>query len=135
MTRTVSLAVALGSVLGTLLRYGIDLGLTRMLPEFLPWGTLGVNVAGSLLIGWVASAHFPADHWLNRVVWRQLVVTGFCGGFTTFSLFSLQTVALLEQAQWLRAGLNVALTLGLMMGAVTAGYLVAQRGTKKRRRN
>lgn len=126
MNRLVTLAVALGSSIGTVLRYGIDLGLTRTFPDCLPWGTLAVNIAGSLLIGWLACAHFPPGHWMNRPAWRQFLVTGFCGGFTTFSLFSLQTVTLLEAGHWPSAMANMALTLGLMMAAVTAGYLLAQ---------
>ena len=133
MTRLVTLAVALGSMLGTLLRYSIDLGLTESLPAILPWSTLSVNIVGSLLIGWVASAHFPSGHWMNRVAWRQFLVTGFCGGFTTFSLFSLQTLTLLEGGEWIRAGSYMVLTLALMMGAVTAGTLITQWRNKKQR--
>ena len=132
MSRVVTLAVALGSTLGTLLRHGIDEGLVLLLPAWLPWGTLGVNLGGSLLIGWVAAAHFPDGHWMNRVAWRQFLVTGFCGGFTTFSLFSLQTFRLMDDGDWLRAGSNMALTLGLMMAGVTAGFLAAQRGNENR---
>ena len=131
MSRLVTLAVALGSMLGTLLRYAIDQGLTQVLQGLLPWGTLFVNLAGSLLIGWVATARFPAAHWMNRVAWRQFLVTGFCGGFTTFSLFSLQTLRLIEAGDWAIAAANTGLTLGLMMGAVTAGFLLAQARNRK----
>lgn len=90
------LAVGLGSAVGSLLRYGVSLATLAAFGSYFPWGTLLVNVAGSLLIGWLAAT---ASRFPHRALARHqpLMVAGFCGGFTTFSLFSLETLYLAQQ--------------------------------------
>lgn len=127
MSASVTAAVALGSGLGSLLRYTIGLWLGQPLLSQFPWATLTVNMLGSLLIGWITGVQLPAEHWFNSAVCRQFMVTGFCGGFTTFSVFSLETLALLEQGRWSLAGAHIAATLGLMMLAVIVGSALAGR--------
>lgn len=127
MTVPVTLAVALGGALGSLLRYTTEIWMSHHLPGHFPWGTLTANLLGSLLIGWIAGFRLPAGHWLNDMARRQFMVTGFCGGFTTFSLFSLETLKLLEQARWSLAAANTATTLVLMMLAVAAGFALARK--------
>ncbi|XKG54921.1 fluoride efflux transporter CrcB [Vreelandella aquamarina] len=90
------LAVGLGSALGSVLRYCVSLASTAMLGSHFPWGTLLVNVCGSCLIGWLAAKASRTPHgFLARQ--QPLLVAGFCGGFTTFSLFSLETLHLTQQ--------------------------------------
>lgn len=97
-----------------------------------PLGTLVVNVSGSLLLGFLLrySLETPAV----SPEWRALLATGFCGGYTTFSTFSYETVALLEEGDWRRAALYVALSiavslLGMVLGAAAAReVLVLRRG-------
>lgn len=128
MTAAVALWVALGSSLGSVLRYVTELWLSQNPAIHFPWGTLTVNLLGSLIIGWIVGLRLPAGHWFNNAAARQFMVTGFCGGFTTFSLFSLETLRLLEQNQWFLAVGHVLATLVLMMLAVAAGFELARHG-------
>ncbi len=93
----------------------------------LPWATLLVNVAGSFLIGLAAQASTRPGHVLADPLVRQLVMTGFCGGFTTFSLFSLETVRILQAGDLGRAAIYAALSLGLWLAGAWAGMALGRR--------
>ncbi len=106
------LAVAAGSALGGVLRYGLSVWLTgRVLP--FPWPILLINVAGSFLIGYWIKSPLPP-------VWRAFLVPGVCGGFTTFSTFSADTLAIWELSPS-RAAAYVAASVGLSLGATWLG--------------
>jgi CrcB protein len=115
---TVVLVLAGGAV-GAPLRYLTDLFVQSRHDSVLPWGTLSVNVAGSLVLGvlagWVTNAGGPS--WV-----LMLGGTGFCGALTTFSTFGFETVRLLEDGSWLEALTNAGLSLGVGMAAVLAGW-------------
>jgi CrcB protein len=87
-----------------------------------PYGTLIVNVAGSLLVGYVLT--WSADHAHDR--WRLLAATGFCGGFTTFSAFAFETMAYMHTAQYVALLMNVVLNNVLSFAALVAGIRVHQ---------
>lgn len=119
------LAVAAGGALGSVLRYLCSVGALALLGAGFPWGTLLVNLAGSLLIGFYARLTGPDGRLPAGPVAGQFVVAGFCGGFTTFSVFSLESILLLQAGA---AGLAGAYVLGsavLWLLAVTAGHLLA----------
>jgi CrcB protein len=118
-------AVAIGSALGGLARYGISGMVARAFGETFPWGTLVVNVLGSFLIGVVATLSGPDGRLLVSPVTRQFWLIGIFGGFTTFSAFSLQTLSLAQDGEWLRAGGNVALSVGLCLAFVWLGAALA----------
>jgi fluoride exporter len=121
----VVLAVALGSALGGVARYGLSGLVARSVGETFPWGTLVVNVLGSFLIGFVATLTGPDGRVLVSPVTRQFWMPGIFGGFTTFSAFSLQTLNLAQEGEWARAGAYVGLSLVLCLLAVWLGALVA----------
>lgn len=125
MKLPISAWVAMGSLLGSLSRYSLQLMIGIPDASQFPWATLAANTLGSLLIGWIAGLKLPTRHWLAELKRRQFVMTGFCGGFTTFSIFSLQTLQLMESGEWGLATANVVTTSILMMIAVTAGYGLA----------
>lgn len=122
------ISVALGGAAGSLLRYGTGVAVARILGGTFPWGTLLINVLGSLVIGWFAAATLPGAALAAYKDLRLLIMTGFCGGFTTFSSFSLQTVGLLQEGEVAGAALNVGLSVGLCLGATTLGWLIGERG-------
>lgn len=118
--------IALGGALGSAARYWIALWAVPV-SRHLPWGTIGINIAGSFLIGFfgtltLAGGRHPAPEWL-----RLFVMVGFCGGFTTFSSFSLQTLDLLRGGAWGRAMANAALSVLLCLASVAAGHAWAAR--------
>ncbi|ACI52389.1 CrcB protein [Gluconacetobacter diazotrophicus PA1 5] len=120
-----TLWIALAGAAGTLLRYWIGLATLRW-SQSLPWGTILINATGSFAIAFfgsltVAGARFPLSD-TQRVVF----MVGLCGGYTTFSSFSLQTLDLLRNGAPVRAFLNVGLSVVLCMATVSAGYLAAQ---------
>jgi len=112
--------VALGGALGSVVRYGVGLALERIVT--FPLGTLVANVLGSIIIG-ICAGIFDLDQ--KRPVALFLMV-GFCGGFTTFSTFSLNTLALLEQHAWLKAGGNMFLSVGLCLLGAWLGFMLGQ---------
>jgi CrcB protein len=117
----VFIAVALGSAIGGAARYGVSGLVARSFGETFPWGTLVVNVAGSLLIGLVATVTGPDGRLLVSPVARQFAMPGFFGGFTTFSSFSLQTLSLAQDGEWLWAAGNVVLSVVLCLVGVWLG--------------
>ncbi len=109
--------VALGGALGSVARVLVGLALTSRFP----WATLLVNVSGSLLIGWLITRIGPGDT-AAAVSLRNLLVAGFCGGFTTFSTFSWQTLDQMQKGQWAAAAMNVILSVVLSLVAVWLGF-------------
>ena len=101
------LAVALGGGLGSMARYFMSGLIANAFGETFPWGTLFVNVTGSFIIGFFGTLTGPDGRMLVGGTTRQLVMVGICGGFTTFSSFSLQTLNLMNDGEWLQAGGNV----------------------------
>jgi CrcB protein len=117
--------VALGSVLGGVARYLASLAI-----EFgtaFPWATLFVNVTGSFIIGFYATLSGPDGRLFVSAAQRQFVMTGFCGGFTTFSTFSLETFRLLQSGDRPDALMNIAGSVVAWLAAVWAGHLLARR--------
>jgi CrcB protein len=122
------LAVAIGAALGGVARYWCYGAASRLGAETFPWGTLFVNVTGSMVIGFFAVWTGPEGRMLVRPETRVLVMTGFCGGYTTFSTFSLETLRLLQDRQWYHASLNISLSVllclvGVWLGAAIGGGL------------
>jgi CrcB protein len=118
--------VAIGGALGSVTRFGIGGLVSDKFGGTFPWGTLVVNVTGSFIIGLIAALTVPEGRMnpQSRVFATQLLMTGVCGGYTTFSSFSLQTLNLLHNRQWLYAGGNILLSVVLCMIAVWLGYLL-----------
>lgn len=119
-----SVVVAIGGALGSLARYWIAELFAALGVVSFPWATLVANVSGSLLIGLLAALTGPDARLLVAPEVRAFWMVGFCGGYTTFSSFSLQTLTLAQAGDWPRAGLNVALSLLLCLAAVAAGYML-----------
>jgi len=118
--------VAIGGAVGSMARFGVGNFVSEKTGESFPWGTLVVNVSGSFVIG-VLGALTSSEGKMtsqSRVFATQLLITGVCGGYTTFSSFSLQTLKLLRENQWFYAGGNILLSVVLCMIAVWLGYLV-----------
>jgi CrcB protein len=127
-TATLYGCVAAGSVLGGVARYVISL-LLQMIPAF-PWATLFVNVTGSFIIGFYGTLSGPDGRLFASVRQRQFVMTGFCGGYTTFSTFSLETFKLLEAGMTKTALLNIAVSVATWLFAVWLGDRLATRLTR-----
>lgn len=125
MTWSTALVVALGSALGGVARVWGTILVGRLAGEALPWGTLTVNVLGSLLIGLVASLSAPEGRWLAHPLTKQFFLLGVFGGFTTFSAFSLQTLNLLRDGEVVKAAAYVGASAVLCVLAAWAGHLLA----------
>ena len=121
------LYVALGSALGGMARYGAGLAAARLWGTGFPWGTILINVVGSFIIGFFATLTLPGGPLPSAAGLRVFVMVGLCGGFTTFSSFSLQTLELARDDAWGPAFANIALSVLLCLAAVTAGHLLAAR--------
>ena len=114
--------IATGSAIGGVLRYALSGLIANAVGQIFPWGTLFVNVTGSLVIGFFATLTGPDGRLLIPGEWRQFVMVGICGGYTTFSSFSLQTMALAQDGEWLWAGANVLLSVVVCLLAVWLGH-------------
>ncbi|WP_346796870.1 fluoride efflux transporter CrcB [Halomonas sp. Bachu 37] len=120
------LGVALGSGLGTGARYLVSLISLSVFGPAFPWGTLAVNLVGSALIAWFATrASALQSSWIAR--WQPFLIAGFCGGFTTFSLFSLETLQLWQQSNGLTALVYAVGSPLLWLAAAWAGQRLARR--------
>ena len=119
------LAVMFGGALGTGMRMWLSTFLAVRYGETFPVGTLAVNVTGCFIIGAFAAMTGPGGMIMTSPVTRQFVTIGVLGGFTTFSSFGMQTFSLFSDGDWLRAGLNVVLSLVLCLLAVWLGHLAA----------
>ncbi len=117
--------IAIGSALGGVARFWASGFVARWIGETFPWGTLVVNVTGSFVIGFFATITGPDGRVFASSLTRQFVMIGICGGYTTFSSFSLQTLALMNDGEWLYAGGNIVLSVLLCLAAVWAGHVLA----------
>jgi CrcB protein len=117
--------IAVGSALGGVARYWCSGVAARLIGETFPWGTLLVNVVGSFVIGFFATLTGPDGRIFASSTTRQFVMLGICGGFTTFSSFSLQTLNLANDGEWLQAGDNILASVVLCLVSVWLGYLLA----------
>lgn len=122
---TPSLLIGLAGAAGTLLRYWVGLATLRW-GQMLPWGTILINVTGSFAIAFFGTLTAAGGRLPVSETGRLVFMVGLCGGYTTFSSFSLQTLDLLKNGAPGRAMLNIGLSVGLCMLSVTAGYLAAQ---------
>jgi CrcB protein len=117
--------IAIGSALGGSARYWLSGFVATRFGETFPWGTIIVNITGSFVIGFFATLTGPDGRLLVPPTTRQFVMVGLCGGYTTFSSFSLQTLTLAQDGQWLEAGGNIVLSVVLCLVAVWLGHIAA----------
>lgn len=116
--------IALGSALGGVARYALGGAIQRWSGPGFPAGTLVVNIAGSFLLGFLLRYALGAPSISPEL--RAFLTIGFCGGFTTFSTFSYESVTLLESGQWNRLALYVGLSLVLALGGAILGVVAAR---------
>ena len=114
--------IGLGSALGGMLRYGLAEWVMSLASKAFPLGTLLVNISGSFLIGAFAAVAQPSTGWWGSEHGRAFLMAGICGGYTTFSAFSLQTLQLVRDGHWPAAGWNVLLSVVLCLVAVWLGF-------------
>ena len=117
--------IAIGGALGSVARYWCSGVAAALLGETFPWGTLIVNVVGSLIIGFFATITGPDGRIFAGTEVRQFVMIGLCGGYTTFSSFSIQTLNLINDGEWLSAALNIGGSVFLCLLAVWLGHIAA----------
>lgn len=120
------LLVMLGGAFGTLARYAVSV-LALPVSRDLPWGTIAINVSGSFLIGFFGTLTLATGRYPLPEAVRLMVMVGFCGGYTTFSAFSLQTLDLLRAGATGRAAVNVGASVLLCVAAVAVGHALAAR--------
>jgi CrcB protein len=116
--------IALGAIVGASARYSLSLLVARRLSTAFPYGTLLINITGSLIVGFFLV--FSTERVLLDPRWRLLVVIGFCGSYTTFSSYAFESFALMEQGQWLLTGINIVASNALCLAAVFAGAALAR---------
>ncbi len=118
--------IAIGGALGSVARYWLNGVVSARFGETFPLGTLAVNVAGSFIIGVLGALTIPEGRMSSeaRTFATQFLMVGICGGFTTFSSFSLQTLNLVREREWLYAGGNVLSSVALCLVATWLGYML-----------
>jgi fluoride exporter len=125
------LLVAIGGALGSVARFWLAACVADLLgPQFpygpqMPWGTILINISGSFVIGFFATLTGPGGRFLVSFDTRAFVMVGICGGFTTFSAFSLQTLDLMRANHWGQAAANILISVIVCLLAVWAGHMLA----------
>ena len=117
--------VAVGGAIGSMARLWLGVKVTLLTGLAFPWGTILVNIIGSLVIGFVATLTGPNGRVAVPVNAQAFVMVGLCGGFTTFSAFSLQTLELARDGRLMHAGANIMLSVVLCLTAVALGHWLA----------
>ena len=117
--------IAIGSALGGMGRYFFSGVITTLTGGAFPYGTMFVNITGCLVIGFFATLTGPDSRLLVGTPARQFVMVGICGGYTTFSTFSLETLYLMRDGEWMAAALNAAASVLLCMLSVWLGFTAA----------
>ena len=116
--------IAFGGAFGAVLRYGASLGVYAVFGRGFPWGTLFVNVVGSLLMGVLSI--LMLERYNIGPEWRAAVLVGVLGSFTTFSTFSIETLNLLEQGDLIRAASNILVSIAICLTAVWFGVVLGR---------
>lgn len=116
--------VALGAIVGASARYFLSTYVARHVSSAFPYGTLIINITGSMLLGFFLIYSTERAFMDPRL--RLLVAVGFCGSYTTFSSYAFESFALMEQGQWLMLGLNILLSNVVCLAAVIAGAVLAR---------
>jgi fluoride exporter len=113
--------VCLGGAIGSGARFWVSGLIAEKIGQTFPYGTLVVNVTGSLIIGVFAAMTVPEGRWILSPSAREFLMIGVCGGYTTFSSFSVQTFALAQEGEWFRAAANSIASFALCLIAVWLG--------------
>jgi CrcB protein len=117
--------IALGSALGGIARYWFSGIITASLGETFPWGTILVNILGCFAIGFFVALTEPNGQLAVNTQTKHFFITGLCGGFTTFSAFSFQTLQLAHHRESLLSGANIIFSVGLCLASVWIGFALA----------
>lgn len=117
------LLIAIGGALGSMARYGCSRAVALRYGETFPWGTIVVNVTGCFIIGFIGAISGPDSRLIVSPNVRNFWMVGICGGYTTFSSFSLQTLQLIQNGDVAEAFGNMLLSVAACMAAVTLGYM------------
>ena len=117
--------VAIGGALGSMARYGMSGFIAALTGSTFPYGTLVVNVTGAMLIGFLATLSGPESRYFIPVSGRLFMMTGICGGYTTFSTFSLESANLMRDGEWAAALANVGFSVILCLVAIWVGHVGA----------
>jgi fluoride exporter len=126
------LVVGLGSALGGMARYLVSGAVATATGGTFPFGTMLVNATGALVIGFIATLTGPEGRMFVGTSGRQFMMAGICGGYTTFSTFSLETLSLARDGEWIYAALNAILSVLLCLLAVWLGHIAAEALSRSR---
>ncbi len=118
--------IGIGGAIGSIGRYWASGVVGNLSGGVFPFGTMFVNVTGAIVIGFFAAFTGPDGRMFVGTSARQFVMTGICGGYTTFSTFSLETMNLAREGEWLYAGLNAILSVAFCLIAVWLGSVAAE---------
>jgi len=118
------LVISLGAIAGANARYFLSRYSAQVMGPVFPYGTLIINIAGSLIVGFFVI--WTSERVLVVPRWRLLIVVGFCGAFTTFSSYAFETMAYFEQGQWLLMFTNFLSNNLLCLGGALAGMALAR---------